>query len=47
VKSFERNILQLVGIKPVDHSLIGSVEGDPAAREKWLDTMLQLGMAAA
>jgi putative NADPH-quinone reductase len=47
VKSFERNILKLVGIKPVDHSLIGSVEGDPAAREKWLDTMLQLGMAAA
>lgn len=47
VKSFERNILKLVGIKPVDHSLIGNVEGDPAAREDWLDTMLRLGMAAS
>lgn len=47
VKSFERNILKLVGIKPVEHSLIGNVEGDAGAREDWLDTMLRLGMAAA
>jgi len=28
VKSFERNILKLVGVKPVRHTLIGSVESD-------------------
>ncbi len=47
VKSFERNILKLVGIDPVDHSLVGNVEGGPQAREDWLDTMMELGMAAA
>ncbi|WP_029934878.1 NAD(P)H-dependent oxidoreductase [Sphingomonas sp. UNC305MFCol5.2] len=47
VKSFERNILKLAGIKPVEHTLIGGVEGDGEMREKWLDTMLNLGMAAA
>ncbi len=47
VKSFERNILKLVGITPVAHSLIGSVEGAPETREAWLDTMFNLGAAAA
>ena len=47
VKSFERNILKLAGIKPVEHMLIGNVEGDAEARERSLDTMLNLGMAAA
>lgn len=47
VKSFERNILKLVGIAPVAHSLIGNVEGAPEAREAWLDTMFTLGTAAA
>lgn len=47
VKSFERNILKLAGIKPVEHTLIGGVEGEGEAREQWLDTMLNLGMAAA
>lgn len=47
VKSFERNILKLAGIKPVEHMLIGNVEGDAETRERWLDTMLNLGMAAA
>lgn len=47
VKSFERNILKLVGISPVQHSLVGNVEGDPAARSQWLDTMFNQGMAAA
>lgn len=46
VKSFERNILKLVGINPVAHSLIGNVEGDAEAREKWLDTMFTLGIAS-
>jgi len=47
VKSFERNILKLVGIKPVEQTLIGNVEGDPDARKRWLDTMTAMGMAAA
>jgi len=47
VKSFERNILKFVGIKPVEHTLIGNVEGDAKTREQWLDTLLNLGMAAA
>ncbi|MEZ0242998.1 MAG: NAD(P)H-dependent oxidoreductase [Sphingomonas sp.] len=47
VKSFERNILKFVGIKPVEHTLIGNVEGDAETREQWLDTLLNLGMAAA
>jgi putative NADPH-quinone reductase len=47
VKSFERNILKLAGIKPVEHTLIGNVEGDAETREQWLDTMLNLGMAGA
>jgi putative NADPH-quinone reductase len=47
VKSFERNILKFVGIKPVAHSLIGNVEGEAEHREQWLDTMHELGMAGA
>jgi recombinational DNA repair ATPase RecF len=47
VKSFERNILKLAGIKPVAHTLIGGVEGGPETRRRWLDTMLDLGMTAA
>lgn len=47
VKSFERNILKFVGIKPVEHTLIGNVEGDAETRERWLDTLLNIGMAAA
>lgn len=43
VKSFERNILKLAGIKPVEHSLIGNIEGDPEARARWLTTLRDLG----
>jgi putative NADPH-quinone reductase len=35
--SLERNILRFVGLKPIRHSIIGSVEASAAAREKWLD----------
>lgn len=47
VKSFERNILKLVGIKPVRHTLVGGVEGSPDDREKALDTLFELGQAGA
>lgn len=43
LKSFERNILKFVGIKPVAHSIVGNVEGDPEHRERWLARMKDLG----
>ncbi|MBN8829894.1 MAG: NAD(P)H-dependent oxidoreductase [Sphingomonadales bacterium] len=43
VKSFERNILRFVGIRPVGHVLIGNVESDAEAREEWLRELQQLG----
>ncbi len=48
VKSFERNILKFVGIRPVGRSLYGMVEaaGD-ADRAAWLDELRELGRAAA
>jgi putative NADPH-quinone reductase len=45
VKSFERNILKLVGIKPVASSLVGNVEGAADARVQWLETMGEHGAA--
>lgn len=47
VKSFERNILKLAGIKPVEHTLIGNVEGTDDSCKEWLDTLFNLGTAAA
>jgi len=43
VKSLERNILKFVGISPVQHMLIGNVEGDADTREGWLEEMFSLG----
>lgn len=45
VRSFKRNILQLVGIAPVTTSLIGNVEGSPAHRTRWLKRMRDYGAA--
>lgn len=45
VRSFERNILKLAGIKPVASSLVGNVEGAAASRVKWLDKMNQHGVS--
>jgi len=46
LKSFERNILKFVGIKPVRRSLYGMVEsvGD-TERKKWLEELRGLGEA--
>ena len=44
VKSFERNILKLAGIKPVASSLIGNVEGDAEDRASWLERMAEFGV---
>lgn len=43
VKSFERNILRFVGIRPARHLLIGNVEADAVARKGWLDELFGLG----
>jgi putative NADPH-quinone reductase len=42
LKSFERNILKFVGIKPVTHSIVGNVEGEPEHRQRWLTRMGEL-----
>lgn len=45
VRSFKRNILELVGIDPVETSLIGNVEGSAKHRERWLERMTEYGAA--
>jgi putative NADPH-quinone reductase len=44
--SLERNILRFVGLKPIRHSIIGSVEASAAAREKWLLRVRQFAREA-
>ncbi|MEP0520537.1 MAG: NAD(P)H-dependent oxidoreductase [Hyphomicrobiales bacterium] len=47
LKSFERNILKFCGIKPVRHTLIGSISTmDDRARKKWLLRLEKLGRQA-
>ncbi len=43
VRSFKRNILELVGIDPVSTSLIGNVEGSAGHRARWLERMRKYG----
>jgi putative NADPH-quinone reductase len=45
LRSLERNILKFVGIFPVHHSIIGSVDGDAESREGWLQEMFGRGEA--
>ena len=48
LKTLERNILGFCGISPVRASLVGLVDaGDPANRNKWLQTMTRLGYKGA
>ena len=42
VKSLKRNILEFCGVSPVRTTLIGMVEGKPAARTAWLAGMAKL-----
>ncbi len=43
LRSLKRNILNLVGIAPVHATVIGSVEGNAKARERWLSRMYARG----
>lgn len=45
VKSLKRSLLGLSGIAPIRTSLIGMVEGRPAARARWLARLEALGRA--
>lgn len=46
LKSFERNVLRFVGIRPIRETLIGSVAGaDDADRARWIERMRRLGGA--
>lgn len=47
VRSFKRNILELVGIDSVKTSLIGNVEGSAKHRERWLKKMHDYGVAGS
>jgi putative NADPH-quinone reductase len=48
LKSFARNVLHFIGIRPVRSTLIGSVESlDEARRAAWLRKLAALGRAAA
>ena len=46
LKSFERNVLRFVGIRPIRETLIGNVAGaDDAVRARWIERMRRLGRA--
>lgn len=45
VRSFKRNILNLLGIDDVASSLIGNVEGSESHRKRWLKWMEEYGAA--
>jgi putative NADPH-quinone reductase len=45
LKSLDRNILRLVGIKPVGHTLIGGAGPEMAKPEAWLEEVFRLGEA--
>ena len=48
LKSLERNVLGMCGIKPIRETLIGNIEGCGAAkRAKWLERLRALGASAA
>ncbi|MFN3389424.1 MAG: NAD(P)H-dependent oxidoreductase [Allosphingosinicella sp.] len=47
LKSLERDILRFTGFGPVRHSIVGSVGGSAAHREKWLERVRALGARAA
>lgn len=46
LKSLERNILRFTGIGPIQESVIGSVEGRAAHRERWLHKVRELAGAS-
>lgn len=46
LKSLQRNILGISGIKPVKCSLIGAVDSSSVKREKWLKKIQALGQRA-
>ena len=48
IRSFERNVLDFVGVGPIHETLIGMVEGrDTATRERWLARLTELGRRGA
>jgi len=47
IRSFERNVLDFVGIGPIHETLLGMVEArDKATRERWLVRITELGRRA-
>jgi putative NADPH-quinone reductase len=46
LKSLERNVLKMTGIKPVRHTIIGGVGESAATREGWLEELASAGESA-
>lgn len=46
LKSLERNILSFIGLGPIRHSIIGSVEASQRHRARWLERVRRLGARA-
>jgi putative NADPH-quinone reductase len=46
LKSLERNILSFVGLGPIRHSIIGSVESSDKRRAGWIEQVRALGSRA-
>src|SRR5512139_1269341 len=48
IRSFERNVLGMVGVGPIHETLLGMVESrDQATRERWLVRLTELGRRGA
>jgi putative NADPH-quinone reductase len=48
IRSFERNVLDFVGVGPIHETLIGMVEGrDTATRARWIARTTELGRRGA
>jgi putative NADPH-quinone reductase len=48
IRSFERNVLDFVGVSPIHETLIGMVEGrDESTRARWLARATELGRRGA
>lgn len=45
--ALERGILWLSGVRPIDHLVIGKVDGSPERRSRWLEVVGRLGANGA
>jgi putative NADPH-quinone reductase len=46
VRAMKRGVLGMAGMKPIEHTYVGKVDGPPAVRHDWLAKVGRLGAAA-